>query len=79
MCIRDSLAGTLLSVTVWTFAFAILSVVLSFAVGLGLAIVYNDPRVKGRRFLRALFILPTRSPRSWPRCCSAACSTPSSA
>ena len=42
-----NLAGTLLSVTVWTFAFAILSVVLSFAVGLGLAIVYNDPRVKG--------------------------------
>jgi arabinogalactan oligomer/maltooligosaccharide transport system permease protein len=57
-----SLAGTLLSVTVWTFAFAILSVVLSFAVGLGLAIVYNDPRVKGRRFLRALFILPYAFP-----------------
>lgn len=58
----SSLAGTLLSVTVWTFAFAILSVVLSFATGLGLAIVYNDPRVKGRRFLRALFILPYAFP-----------------
>ncbi|WP_350350332.1 ABC transporter permease subunit [Microbacterium sp. A8/3-1] len=58
----SSLAGTLLSVTVWTFVFAILSVVLSFAVGLGLAIVYNDPRVKGRRFLRALFILPYAFP-----------------
>jgi arabinogalactan oligomer/maltooligosaccharide transport system permease protein len=58
----SSLAGTLLSVTVWTFAFAILSVVLSFAVGLGLAVVYNDPRVKGRRFLRALFILPYAFP-----------------
>ncbi|WP_314426897.1 ABC transporter permease subunit [uncultured Microbacterium sp.] len=57
-----NLAGTLLSVTVWTFAFAILSVVLSFAVGLGLAIVYNDPRVKGRRLLRALFILPYAFP-----------------
>lgn len=57
-----NLAATLLSVTVWTFAFAILSVVLSFAVGLGLAIVYNDPRVKGRRFLRALFILPYAFP-----------------
>lgn len=56
------LAGTLASVTVWTFAFAILSVVLSFAVGLGLAIVYNDPRVKGRRILRALFILPYAFP-----------------
>jgi arabinogalactan oligomer/maltooligosaccharide transport system permease protein len=57
-----ALAGTLLSVTTWTFVFAILSVVLSFAVGLGLAIVYNDPRVKGRRFLRALFILPYAFP-----------------
>lgn len=57
-----SLATTLGSVTVWTFAFAILSVVLSFAVGLGLAIVYNDPRVKGRRVLRALFILPYAFP-----------------
>lgn len=57
-----ALAGTLLSVTVWTFAFAILSVVLSFAVGLGLAIVYNDPRVRGRRWLRALFILPYAFP-----------------
>ncbi|MFT4156470.1 MAG: ABC transporter permease subunit [Microbacterium sp.] len=57
-----SLAGTLLSVTGWTFAFAIGSVVLSFAVGLGLAVVYNDPRVKGRRILRALFILPYAFP-----------------
>ena len=56
------LASTLGSVTLWTFAFAILSVVLSFAVGLGLAIVYNDPRVKGRRILRALFILPYAFP-----------------
>lgn len=57
-----ALGGTLLSVTVWTFAFAILSVVLSFGLGLGLALVYNDPRVKGRRILRALFILPYAFP-----------------
>lgn len=58
----SSLGGTLLSVTAWTFAFAILSVGLSFAVGLALAIVYNDERVRGRRWLRALFILPYAFP-----------------
>lgn len=56
------LAGVLLSVTGWTFGFAILSVGLSFALGLCLALVYNDPRVKGRRILRALFILPYAFP-----------------
>ncbi|REJ05192.1 ABC transporter permease subunit [Microbacterium bovistercoris] len=56
------LAKALGSVTVWTFAFAILSVVLSFGLGLGLAVVYNDPRVRGRRWLRALFILPYAFP-----------------
>ncbi|MDT0180122.1 ABC transporter permease subunit [Microbacterium sp. ARD31] len=56
------LAQTLLTVTVWTFAFAILSVVLPFALGLVLALIYNDARLKGRRFLRTLYILPYAFP-----------------
>jgi arabinogalactan oligomer/maltooligosaccharide transport system permease protein len=56
------LAGPLLQVTAWTFAFAVLTVLSSFALGLFLAIVYNDPRVRARRVLRTLFILPYAFP-----------------
>ena len=54
----SSLAGTLLSVTAWTFAFAILSVVLSFAVGL---VPFNPERVVAlRRVVEAIFKRPVR-------------------
>lgn len=33
----------------WTFAFAILSVLTTFALGLALAVIFNDPRVKAAR------------------------------
>lgn len=46
----------------WTFAFAFLSVFTTFALGLFLAVLFNDPRVKGRVLYRALFILPYAFP-----------------
>lgn len=49
-------------VTAWTFVWAILSVVIPFAMGLIFAIIFNDERVKGRRILRTLFILPYAFP-----------------
>lgn len=52
----------LLKVTAWTFAFAILTVLSSFFVGLVLAIIFNDDRVKGRKIWRTLFILPYAFP-----------------
>lgn len=54
--------AALLTVTLWTFAFAILSVGLSFALGLFLAISLNDPRLKARRVYRVLLILPYAFP-----------------
>lgn len=51
-----------LSALGWTFAFAILSVLTTFALGLLLAVVFNDERVKGRVIYRALFILPYAMP-----------------
>ena len=58
----SALAGPLLQVTAWTFAFAIGSVLLSFAVGLFMAIVFNDERLKGRRIIRTILILPYAFP-----------------
>lgn len=58
----SSLAAPLLQVSVWTFAFAIGSVVLSFGIGLAFALIYNDERVRGRKLIRTLLILPYAFP-----------------
>lgn len=55
-------AGPLLQVTLWTFAFAALTVLTSFGLGLLIAIIYNDERVRGRKVLRTIFILPYAFP-----------------
>lgn len=52
----------LLKVTAWTFGFAILTVLSSFFVGLVLAIIFNDDRIRGRKVWRTLFILPYAFP-----------------
>jgi arabinogalactan oligomer/maltooligosaccharide transport system permease protein len=56
------LSGPFLSVLVWTFAFAFLSVATTFFLGLFLAIVFNHPAVRGRRIIRSLLILPYAFP-----------------
>lgn len=56
------LAEPFLKVLIWTFAFAVLSVLTTFALGLFLAVVFNDPRVRARRFYRAMFVLPYAFP-----------------
>lgn len=52
----------IIGVIVWTFAFALMSVFLSFAAGLFLALVFNHPRLKGRRVYRVVMILPYAFP-----------------
>jgi arabinogalactan oligomer / maltooligosaccharide transport system permease protein len=54
--------GPFLRVFVWTFAFAVLSVVTTFVMGLGLALALNDPRMKARRVTRSLLIVPYALP-----------------
>jgi arabinogalactan oligomer/maltooligosaccharide transport system permease protein len=55
-------AGPFLKILLWTFAFAILSVVTTFGLGLLLAMVFNDPRLRGRKVYRTLLILPYAIP-----------------
>ncbi|SJM48186.1 Maltose/maltodextrin ABC transporter, permease protein MalF [Actinomycetales bacterium JB111] len=55
-------AGPLLKVLLWTIVFAFLSVATTFLLGLFLAVVFNDPRVKGQKIYRTLLILPYAFP-----------------
>jgi arabinogalactan oligomer/maltooligosaccharide transport system permease protein len=49
-------------ILVWNFAFAVLSVLTTFLLGLALALLFNDPRLKGKGAMRALLILPYALP-----------------
>jgi len=55
-------AQPFVKILLWTFAFAILSVVSTFLLGLFLAITFNDTRVRGRRLYRTLLIFPYAIP-----------------
>ncbi|MBF0686932.1 MAG: ABC transporter permease subunit [Cellulomonas sp.] len=55
-------AQPFVKILVWTFAFAILSVVTTFLLGLFLAITFNDTRVRGRKVYRTLLIFPYAIP-----------------
>jgi arabinogalactan oligomer/maltooligosaccharide transport system permease protein len=49
-------------VFVWTIVFSLMSVLLSFGLGLMMALVFNDARMKGRRIYRSLIIIPYAIP-----------------
>lgn len=58
----DEFVGPFFRVLGWNFAFAILSVITTFAVGLFLATVFNEVRLKGRKIYRSLLIIPYALP-----------------
>ncbi len=49
-------------ITVWTFVFAFLTVITTFALGLLLAVIMNDRRMRGQKYYRVLLILPYAMP-----------------
>ncbi|MEI7722766.1 MAG: ABC transporter permease subunit [Actinomycetota bacterium] len=56
------LRGPLTGIIIWTFLFAFLSVFTTFVLGLILALIFNDSRIRGLRIYRAIFILPYAFP-----------------
>jgi ABC-type sugar transport system permease subunit len=57
-----ALRGPFILVFLWTLAFAFLSVLTTFALGLFLALVFDDPVVPGRKLIRSLLIIPYAVP-----------------
>ncbi|MDR7252879.1 arabinogalactan oligomer/maltooligosaccharide transport system permease protein [Nocardioides sp. BE266] len=56
------ISSSFVSIFIWTFIFATVSVVSTFLLGLLFAITLNDPRVRGQKVYRALLILPYAIP-----------------
>ncbi|MEA2003307.1 MAG: maltose ABC transporter permease MalF [Actinomycetota bacterium] len=58
----EAIRGPFLRVFIWNYAFAILSVITTFALGLGLAMALNHPNLRGKRLYRSLLIIPYALP-----------------
>lgn len=57
-----ALRGPLTIILTWNFAFAFLSVFLTFSLGLAISILYGDPNFPGKKILRSLLIIPYTIP-----------------
>ena len=57
-----AVAGPILGIMGWNFAFAIITVLITFGAGLLVAVTLNTPRLRGLRFYRVLIILPYAMP-----------------
>ncbi len=58
----DEMRGPFLQVLIWTIEFSVISVVSTFVLGLFLAVVFNDSRMRGRKIYRSILILPYAFP-----------------
>ena len=59
---NSNIRGPFLRVFAWTFAFAVLSVLTTLALGLGLAMTLDVDNMRGRRLYRSLLIIPYAIP-----------------
>jgi ABC-type sugar transport system permease subunit len=57
-----ALRGPFIRVFIWTFAFAFLTVFTTFALGLFVALVFDDPNIPGKKLIRSLLIIPYTIP-----------------
>jgi ABC-type sugar transport system permease subunit len=54
--------GPFLRIFAWNVVFALSVVIIQLVIGMGLAITFNDDRMKGKRTLRSLLIIPYAIP-----------------
>lgn len=59
---NPTIRASFFPITVWTFFFSFMTVFTTFALGLLLAIIMNDRRMKGQKYYRVLLILPYAMP-----------------
>jgi arabinogalactan oligomer/maltooligosaccharide transport system permease protein len=59
---EDSIRGPLVSVTAWTLTFAFMSMLLTFSLGLAMALMFNHPRMRGLRIYRVIMVMPYAFP-----------------
>ena len=59
---NDTIRASFVRIIIWNFAFAIATVVITFSLGLLVALALNNPLVKGKKIYRSLIILPYAMP-----------------
>jgi ABC-type sugar transport system permease subunit len=57
-----ALRGPLVRLVSWNFAFALLSLLLNFSLGLAIAVLFNDPDFPLKKLIRSLLIIPYTVP-----------------
>lgn len=57
-----ALRGPFFRVFTWTIAFSFLSVLTTFALGLALALAFNEPLIRGRKLIRSFLLIPYAIP-----------------
>lgn len=62
--ILDNLKGEVIGVVIWTLAFAAISTLVCFSIGLFLAFLLNNPHMRERNLYRTVLILPWAVPGS---------------
>jgi len=58
----EGIRSDFLRVFTWTVLWSLFSVLFSFAIGLGVAMLLNDPYIHGRMFYRSIMIIPYAIP-----------------
>jgi ABC-type sugar transport system permease subunit len=60
--ISPALRGPIVQLVTWNFAFAFLSLLLNFSLGLAIAVLFNDPNFPLKKLIRSLLIIPYTVP-----------------